>query len=58
MVKIFGVLEQYREVKQLYILILIYLIIGGVIVSFVMFGDIIIVELKVIIGFVGWWVIE
>lgn len=42
----------------MYIFVLIDLMMGGVFVSFVMLGDFNIVELKVLIGFVGLCVIE
>lgn len=42
----------------MFIFVLIDLILGGVLVSLVMLGDLNIVELKVLIGFVGFWVIE
>lgn len=58
MVKILAVLGCLCDVGLLYILVLIYLIIGGVLVLFVMLGDINIVELQVLIGFVGLCVIE
>lgn len=51
--KISVFLKCYFDVGLLYILYLIYLIIGGVFVSFVLVGDINLSELKVLIGFVG-----
>lgn len=58
MVKIFAVLVKMQECGLLYIFVLIDLMMGGVFVSFVMLGDFNIVELKVLIGFVGLCVIE
>lgn len=58
MVKIIVMLIKFVEVKLLFILVLIDLMMGGVLVSFVFFGDVVIVELKVLIGFVGLCVIE
>lgn len=46
------------EVGLFYIVVLINLIMGGVFVFYVMFGDVYIVELGVMIGFVGCCVIE
>lgn len=58
MVKVLMVIVEYDVVGLLYIVVLIDLIMGGVMVSFVMEGDIILVELWVLVGFVGCWVIE
>lgn len=58
MVKIFAVVKYYLNVGFFYLIILIDLMIGGVIVFFVMEGDIILVELQSLVGFVGCCVIE
>lgn len=47
-----------KDVGLFYLVVLIYFVYGGVIVFLVMFGDVYIVELKVMIGFVGKCVIE
>lgn len=52
------VVDMLKEVGLLYIVVLIYLIMGGVIVFYVMLGDVYIVELNVLICFVGLCVIE
>lgn len=58
MVKISVVLKKYSNVGGLFIFVMIYLMTGGVLVSFVLFGDYNFVELGVFIGFVGRCVIE
>lgn len=56
--KIFVVFKWFSNYGGLIIMVMMYLIIGGVFVSFVFFGDYNFVELGVFIGFVGCWVIE
>lgn len=58
MVKILVVLVCLCEEGILFVLVLIDLVYGGVFVSLVMFGDVIVGEFKVLIGFVGFCVIE
>lgn len=58
MVKILVVLVKLSKKGLFYIFVLIDFIMGGVFVSLVMFGDVNVVEFKVLIGFVGLWVIE
>lgn len=55
---IIVVVEMLKEVCLFYIVVLMYLIMGGVMVFYVMLGDIQIVELNVLICFVGLCVIE
>lgn len=50
--------EMFKEVGFFYVVVLIDLIIGGVMVFYVMLGDVYIVELGVFIGFVGLCVIK
>lgn len=58
MVKIFVVFVKMSKKGLFYISVFIDFIMGGVFVSLVMFGDVNVVELKVLIGFVGFCVIE
>lgn len=58
MVKISVVLECLLDKGLFFIFVMIDLIMGGVLVSLVMLGDINIGEFKVLIGFVGCCVIE
>lgn len=58
MVKISVVFKMFSDEGGLIILIMIYFIIGGVLVSFVLLGDYNLVELGVLIGFVGRCIIE
>lgn len=57
MVKMMVVFEVFSGCGVLYFSLLIDFIIGGVMVSFVIIVDVIIVELGVLIGFVGLCVI-